>query len=64
MDLKKMLDPRLVLSALGTVPPMLKVGDKAPSFEVKAHDGSTVKLDDYKDKKLVLWFYPAADTPG
>jgi peroxiredoxin len=43
---------------------LLEVGAKAPDFEVKAHDGSTVKLSDYRGKKVILWFYPKADTPG
>jgi peroxiredoxin Q/BCP len=43
---------------------MLKIGDPAPDFTVKAHDGSTVRLSDYRGKKVVLWFYPKADTPG
>lgn len=45
-------------------PVMLQVGADAPDFEVKAHDGSTVKLSDYRGKKVILWFYPKADTPG
>jgi peroxiredoxin Q/BCP len=43
---------------------MLEVGTKAPSFTVTAHDGSTVSLDDLRNKTILLWFYPAADTPG
>ena len=43
---------------------MLSVGSQAPDFEVGAHDGSTVKLSDYKGRKVILWFYPKADTPG
>jgi peroxiredoxin Q/BCP len=43
---------------------MLKIGDPAPDFTVQAHDGSTVRLSDYRGKKVVLWFYPKADTPG
>ena len=42
----------------------LKVGDKAPSFEAKDNQGNTVKLSDYAGKKLVLFFYPKASTPG
>lgn len=42
----------------------LKVGDKAPAFSLKATDGSTVKLSDFKGKKLVLYFYPRDMTPG
>ena len=42
----------------------LKVGDKAPDFISKDQDGNTIKLSDYKGKKLVLFFYPKASTPG
>jgi peroxiredoxin Q/BCP len=43
---------------------MLNIGDKAPSFTVQTHTGKTVHLADYSGKKVVLWFYPKADTPG
>jgi thioredoxin-dependent peroxiredoxin len=43
---------------------MLNVGAEAPSFSATAHDGATIRSDDLKNKKYVLWFYPAADTPG
>ncbi|NVJ88385.1 MAG: thioredoxin-dependent thiol peroxidase [Flavobacteriaceae bacterium] len=42
----------------------LQKGDKAPQFEAKDQDGNTVKLTDYTGKKLVLFFYPKASTPG
>lgn len=42
----------------------LKIGDTAPNFEAKDQDGKTHKLNDYKGKKLVLFFYPKASTPG
>lgn len=42
----------------------LKVGDKAPNFKAKDQDGNTVKLSDYTGKKLVVFFYPKASTPG
>jgi peroxiredoxin Q/BCP len=42
----------------------LKVGDKAPNFEALDQEGNTIKLSDYKGKKLVLFFYPKASTPG
>ena len=43
---------------------MLEKGTKAPSFSVKDHNGNTVSLADFAGKKIVLWFYPKADTPG
>lgn len=43
---------------------MLKVGDAAPDFEVTDHRGGRVKLSDFRGKKVVLWFFPKADTPG
>ena len=42
----------------------LKAGDKAPSFSGVDQDGKTHKLADYKGKKLVVFFYPKASTPG
>ena len=42
----------------------LKVGDKAPGFSLQDQDGSKVSLSDFKGKKLLLFFYPRADTPG
>ena len=42
----------------------LKVGDKAPAFSLKSTGGQTVKLSDFKGKKVVLYFYPKDDTPG
>ena len=43
---------------------MLEQGTKAPSFSVKDHNGNIVNLEDFSGKKIVLWFYPKADTPG
>ena len=42
----------------------LKVGDPAPDFTGVDQNGNAVKLSDYKGKKLVLFFYPKASTPG
>lgn len=42
----------------------LKIGDKAPDFTAKNQDGETINLADFKGKKLVLFFYPKASTPG
>lgn len=43
---------------------MLKVGDAAPDFIAQSHDGATVSLANLRGKKVLLWFYPEADTPG
>jgi peroxiredoxin Q/BCP len=43
---------------------MLKVGDKAPHFQVTDDSGATVSLRDYRDKNVILYFYPKANTPG
>ena len=43
---------------------MLKPGELAPDFTVSAHDGSTVTLSQLAGKRVLLWFYPEADTPG
>jgi len=42
----------------------LNIGDKAPDFSAKDEQGQTVSLSDYKGKKLVVFFYPKASTPG
>tara|TARA_B100000780_G_scaffold172103_1_gene120506 strand:- start:5148 stop:5597 length:450 start_codon:yes stop_codon:yes gene_type:complete len=42
----------------------LTVGDKAPNFEAKDNQGIVRKLGDYSGKKLVVFFYPKASTPG
>jgi peroxiredoxin Q/BCP len=46
---------------MGTAP---AVGAKAPAFKLPSDDGTTVSLGDFKGRKLVLYFYPRADTPG
>jgi peroxiredoxin Q/BCP len=43
---------------------MLKVGDKAPDFAVIDDSGAKVSLGNYRDKNLILYFYPKANTPG
>lgn len=40
------------------------VGTKAPAFKLPSDDGGTLSLADFKGRKLVLFFYPRADTPG
>jgi peroxiredoxin Q/BCP len=42
----------------------LNKGDKAPDFTVKDQDGKMVSLKDFKGQKVILYFYPKADTPG
>jgi len=42
----------------------LKIGDQAPDFSVKDQDGKIIQLSDFKGKKLILFFYPKASTPG
>lgn len=42
----------------------LKTGDNAPNFSAKDQDGNTHELKDYSGKKLVVFFYPKASTPG
>ncbi|AHM58996.1 peroxiredoxin [Flammeovirgaceae bacterium 311] len=42
----------------------LEKGQKAPEFTGKDQNGNTVNLNDYRGKKVVLYFYPKDDTPG
>jgi thioredoxin-dependent peroxiredoxin len=44
--------------------PRLQVGDTAPAFSLTDADGNTVDLADFKGRKVVVYFYPAASTPG
>ncbi len=43
---------------------MLKRGDQAPDFAAPDHEGREVSLESLRGKRVVLWFYPKADTPG
>ena len=43
---------------------MLSPGSMAPEFQLPDHHGNLVRLRDLRGKKVVLWFYPKADTPG
>ena len=43
---------------------MLNVGDAAPDFEVADHRGKKRMLSEFRGRKVVLWFFPKADTPG
>jgi len=43
---------------------MIKVGDRAPDFKLDTLGGKSVRLSEFKGKKVVLYFYPKDDTPG
>ena len=43
---------------------MLEKGTRAPDFKLDDQDGNPVSLSDFKGKKILLWFYPKASTPG
>jgi thioredoxin-dependent peroxiredoxin len=42
----------------------IAVGDPAPGFTATTDTGATVRLEDYRGKKVILYFYPKDDTPG
>ena len=42
----------------------LSAGDRAPAFNLPASTGETIKLADFQGQRVVLYFYPRADTPG
>lgn len=42
----------------------LNIGDPAPDFAASTDAGATIRLSDYRGKRVVLYFYPADDTPG
>jgi peroxiredoxin Q/BCP len=44
--------------------PMLEAGAKAPAFALADQEGKTVKLTDFKGKRVILYFYPRDNTPG
>jgi peroxiredoxin Q/BCP len=43
---------------------MIEPGDTAPDFELPDQDGRAVKLSDFRGQRVVVYFYPKADTPG
>jgi peroxiredoxin Q/BCP len=43
---------------------MLKIGERAPEFMLKSDTGADVSLQDFRGKRLVLFFFPKASTPG
>jgi peroxiredoxin Q/BCP len=44
--------------------PRLNIGETAPDFSLLNQDDKTIKISDYRGKKVILYFYPAASTPG
>ena len=42
----------------------LQIGDKAPNFNIPNHNNEMVSLSDFKNKKMIIWFFPKANTPG
>ena len=43
---------------------MIKIGDKAPDFILQDQNDNSISLVDFKGQKIVLWFFPKANTPG
>jgi len=43
---------------------MLKIGQKVPDFVLKTDSGSELSLKDFAGRRVVLFFFPKADTPG
>jgi peroxiredoxin Q/BCP len=42
----------------------LQIGDDAPEFSLPDQNGNTVNLADFRDQRVVIYFYPKDDTPG
>lgn len=47
-----------------TTAPRLEAGATAPDFTLTAHDGREISLSDFRGRSVILYFYPAAMTPG
>jgi peroxiredoxin Q/BCP len=43
---------------------VLRIGDTAPDFEALSDSGKTIKLSDFRGRRVVLYFYPKDNTPG
>jgi peroxiredoxin len=64
MNVRRAVLDLLTLTGLERRPNMLKVGDPAPEFTARTDEGKEVRLSDYRGRRVILWFYPKADTPG
>jgi cytochrome oxidase Cu insertion factor (SCO1/SenC/PrrC family) len=60
----KPADSKPAESKPARAPKSLAIGDPAPAFRVKDHTGKERTLAEFKGRRLVLWFYPKASTPG
>ena len=54
----------VILNFFSTDSIVLSKGDKAPSFTLSDQDGNTHNLSDYIGKRIIVYFFPMADTPG
>ena len=43
---------------------LLNIGDRAPDFSLPDANGNIISLSDFKNQRVVLWFFPKANTPG
>lgn len=59
-----MLIIKYICNELNSIMKEIKEGDKAPVFSGKNQDGKTISLNDFKGKKIILYFYPRDNTPG
>lgn len=56
--------PASTVGYLGTDMGKLRPGDEAPAFSLPDQDGNTVSQSDFRGRKLLVYFFPEADTPG
>jgi peroxiredoxin Q/BCP len=43
---------------------VLKIGDKAPDFQLRTDEGGELALSDFRGKRVLIFFFPKANTPG
>ena len=53
-----------VLSGFGKPSTSVKIGEKAPIFELFDQNGELFSFKDYSEKKMIIYFFPRAFTPG